>query len=380
MTNKKEYSYKENSNKKYSRTREDIKFDFNDLNKWIQSSILTSANTLQKAVSNIVSSKPEKKITISKNPELCVQKPQDSFYAGLLKVLGFILFWIGAISVFGGFVSAIGSGAFLMNLLPPLLWGGAFLGLGLLLFTKGKKQKDLNTRYFKYLREIDDNPAKMVDELAIATQQSEQETVKDLKELIDKDYFHQARLVENDEMLILDRATYQLYKESRDKKMYSNIIYVEEEETGNTRLESMLIKGRDYFSKIEILKRRLKNEEFLSKVSRTELLTANIFKRIKEKPELATSTEKFVDYYLPTTIKLLEAYIEAEETSSFSDQLAVTKKEINESFDTINSAYNELLDQLYEDKRLDIKTDISVLETMLRQEGLIEDDISRKDR
>ena len=56
--------------------------------------------------------------------------------------------------------------------------------------------------------------------------------------------------------------------------------------------------------------------------------------------------------------------------------IANTKKEIEHTLDTINQAFELLLDSLFQDKAWDISSDISVLNTMLAQEGLTKRDFS----
>ena len=77
-----------------------------------------------------------------------------------------------------------------------------------------------------------------------------------------------------------------------------------------------------------------------------------------------------MEYYLPTTIKLVNAYCEFEGQPIPLESVQQSKKEIEESLDTINQAFLALLDNLYQDDAIDISTDISALKAMLAQEGL----------
>ena len=77
-----------------------------------------------------------------------------------------------------------------------------------------------------------------------------------------------------------------------------------------------------------------------------------------------------MSYYLPTTLKLVNAYREFDAQPVQGENILSAKREIEETLDTINLAFENLFDGLFEDDAIDISTDISVLETMLRQEGL----------
>ena len=81
-------------------------------------------------------------------------------------------------------------------------------------------------------------------------------------------------------------------------------------------------------------------------------------------------------YYLPTTLKLVNAYREMDAEPIQGENIRSAKHEIEETLDTINYAFENLLDSFYQDKAMDISTDITVLETMLAQEGLTEKDFN----
>ena len=83
-------------------------------------------------------------------------------------------------------------------------------------------------------------------------------------------------------------------------------------------------------------------------------------------------------YYLPTTRKLLDTYRELDRQPVAGENISSTKREIESTIDTLNVAFEKFLDGLYEDKAWDISSDISVLNTVLAQDGLKEDVWNRK--
>ena len=93
------------------------------------------------------------------------------------------------------------------------------------------------------------------------------------------------------------------------------------------------------------------------------------------KPSLASNLSMFMDYYLPTTTKLINAYAEMDAQPVQGENIRNAKKEIENSLDTINDAYENLLDSFFKDQALDVATDISVMKTMMKQEGLTPDDL-----
>ena len=85
-----------------------------------------------------------------------------------------------------------------------------------------------------------------------------------------------------------------------------------------------------------------------------------------------------MDYYLPTTVKLLEAYAQMDAQPAGGENIQTAKREIEATIDTLNVAFEKLLDDLFLDTAWDISSDISVLNTMLAQEGLKEDGLKGK--
>ena len=81
-----------------------------------------------------------------------------------------------------------------------------------------------------------------------------------------------------------------------------------------------------------------------------------------------------MEYYLPTTVKLLKAYEELEKQPIQGENIITSKREIEESLDTLNTAFEKLLDKLFEEQAWDVSSDISVLKTMIAQDGLAEED------
>ena len=122
---------------------------------------------------------------------------------------------------------------------------------------------------------------------------------------------------------------------------------------------------------------RIPGEQMSAKISRLEDLTAKIFKLAKEQPQKLSGMRKFMDYYLPTTVKLLEAYQELDGQPVQGENITSSKKEIEETIDTLNVAFEKLLDSIFEDTAMDVSSDISVLNTVLAQEGLTEDELTR---
>ena len=147
-------------------------------------------------------------------------------------------------------------------------------------------------------------------------------------------------------------------KEASPKKSYCPEIDPIVEE-GNRALSEM---GRLYLS--------IKDTDVRMKINEIMRITDKITQDAIEDPSDIPQIKKFMNYYLPTTIKLLNAYDRMSAQGIEGDNLDKSMKSINEMLDAAIEAYKKRLDSLFENQALDIETDIKVLNTMLAREGL----------
>jgi 5-bromo-4-chloroindolyl phosphate hydrolysis protein len=130
-------------------------------------------------------------------------------------------------------------------------------------------------------------------------------------------------------------------------------------EEGNKALSEM---GRLYMS--------IKDTEVRSKINEIMRITDKIMQDAISDPSDIPQIKKFMSYYLPTTIKLLNAYDRMGAQGIEGENLDKSMKSINEMLDSAIEAYKKLLDSLFANQALDIETDIQVMNTMLAREGL----------
>jgi len=151
------------------------------------------------------------------------------------------------------------------------------------------------------------------------------------------------------------------------------------EEAGEAALplevKKVLAQGEEYKQQIRSANSSITDENVNSKLYRMDSIVTRIFEELKKKPGQVKKLSMFMDYYLPTTTKLVTKYEELDKRKSGGENIKEAKKEIEGSLDVINDAYEKLLDSFFADTALDVSTDISVLKTLMKQEGLAEDDI-----
>ncbi|HJD20486.1 MAG TPA: 5-bromo-4-chloroindolyl phosphate hydrolysis family protein [Candidatus Gemmiger faecigallinarum] len=115
------------------------------------------------------------------------------------------------------------------------------------------------------------------------------------------------------------------------------------------------------------------DEEMSAKISRLETLSAKIFEQIQDDPDKLPQLRKFMDYYLPTSLKLLDTYAELEAQGIEGENISESKRRIEQSMDTLVTAFENQLDKLFQDDALDVSADIEVMEKMLYADGLAGD-------
>ena len=144
----------------------------------------------------------------------------------------------------------------------------------------------------------------------------------------------------------------------------------EEKPTGNAELDKMIDDGKKAISEMKRLDDAIEDEKISRDIRRLETVCQGIFGQVKADPSKLPQIRRFMDYYLPTTLKLLNAYDRMDATGVTGENITGTKERVESIMGTIVSAFEKQLDSLFGADAMDISTDISVLETMLAREGL----------
>ncbi len=144
----------------------------------------------------------------------------------------------------------------------------------------------------------------------------------------------------------------------------------EEKSTGNAALDQMLSDGRKAIAEMKRLDDAIEDEKISRDIRSLEAVSGKIFEQVRQNPEKLPQIRKFMDYYLPTALKLLNAYDRMDAAGVAGDNITGTKERVENIMGTIVTAFEKQLDSLFGEDALDISTDISVLETMLAREGL----------
>lgn len=153
------------------------------------------------------------------------------------------------------------------------------------------------------------------------------------------------------------------------------VVQVEQEiNTGDETLDSILKDERKYLASFEGLRSKITDESVAANVLRMSNALDKICDHVAAHPEKAKNIRKFMSYYLPTAEKLLKAYVEAKEQGVSGENIRSTVESVENVLGTVAEAFERQLDALFANQAMDISTDITVLENMLRSEGLSDGD------
>ena len=296
----------------------------------------------------------------------------------VLSVTGFTMSAITALS-------GIGTG--ILMAISPSIAAGVVTGVmgvaavgGLVMGMIGSGLWKTANRFRQYTKAIGNRAYCTIEELAGKCGRDKKSVVKDLKKMIDKKMFLQGHLDEQETCVIVTDEMYQQYllvqKQAQEREIQEKASR-EQKEKLPEECRKILEEGNECIRYIRKCNDDIPGEEMSQKLSRLELIITRIFEEVGKNPELAGELRKFMNYYLPTTRKLVDAYRELDQETIISENMAKTKKEIEDTLDTINEAFENLLDSFFEERAMDISSDISVLQTMLAQEGLTGKDFRR---
>lgn len=146
--------------------------------------------------------------------------------------------------------------------------------------------------------------------------------------------------------------------------------------TGNSQVDEIIERGRGIIKQIVAENDKIPDPELSRQIDELESISNKIFRTVIEKPGKAPQIRRFMDYYLPTTLKMLQGYSLMDDRKISSQEALNVKAKIESAMEVVIDSFKKQLNTLYQDDILDISTDIDVLETMLKQDGLGADQFS----
>lgn len=261
-------------------------------------------------------------------------------------------------------------------------WGVPVAIIGGFLINGSHKSKKREQRYKRYMAIIGGRPIMSIYDIAAAIPISAEQAVKELQDMIELGYFGLSTYVDKHAMRIVldgrapEAAPQQSVHEAPQAAPAKSAC---EEKESEPKAEENDRFGH-WITAIREVNDRIDDKIISDKIDRIERLTIRIFETVRTRPDKEGQIRKFMNYYLPTTLKLLDSYALLEAQGIEGENISASKKQIEDIMDTLISGFEKQLDLLFGTQALDINSDIEVLESMMAADGLKENDFQIKRR
>ena len=165
-----------------------------------------------------------------------------------------------------------------------------------------------------------------------------------------------------------------------------NVIDVEVEESRN---ESNIVKQQEnvstnqwksYIKTINEAESEFKSQDISFSLYRLSKVVEKVIDYLEKHPEKEKDVKKLMEFHLPSTVKLILSYRELDKSGINTFNIEKTKEEIVSACDKIHEAFSGVLEDLYNDKAIDVSTDIQVLKMMLSREGFLDRDVFKQNK
>lgn len=232
----------------------------------------------------------------------------------------------------------------------------AVMGAGIAMFAKGMLMDKAVKRYMSYLAVMGNVQSISFRQLSETTGQPEKTIIDDLAHMLEKDYFGPTAYLDLGLGYFFRSRT---AAENAAAEKRAAAATPKEAEEGYTGVLRNIRRAND----------RIADPVLSEKIDRLEEVTAQIFRVIEKDEKKAGQVRTFLEYYLPTTQKLLDSYAEFEAAGVDGENLRMAKGKIEETMDSIIQGFERQLDALYASAAMDIQSDIDVMSNMMKRDS-----------
>ncbi len=310
----------------------------------------------------------QQKRRLEEQMDLIYAKPSSQRSSGIALVGWGVLLIVGMASLALGLALASFSLAALLCSLGVVA--------GAILLGRGVGRLNLANRFERYREIIGLREYCYISEIAATTADSPKNVLKNVKTMLAQGMFKQAALGDDETFLAMTSNAYRQYRAARDEALQGqsrkSSLPKASEKALSDEDRKVLEACESCADQIHAACDAIPNAEVSQTVERIENVVRTIISRATESPEAIDDLDHFANYYLPTTVKLLESYEELERQPIQGENIAQSKKEIEGALASLETAFEKLLDSIFSDMAIDVSSDVSVLHTILAQEGLVE--------
>ena len=340
--------------------------DFRNMAKNIQQTIETAADAGGEVIRRMTQAAQSPQINVKE----LYGKTGGKVVGGLMKSFfgGFFTLGLGISTIAALFSGSLAGAGFLAALTAGSGW----------LLSSGVGTMKTMGRFRTYRRLLGNKTSCALERLARGVGRDVPFVRKDVQRMIGSGYFLEGHLDHEQNHLIISDITYREFEQARLQLESSRQQQAAEAaKAPDPRIKEVLDRGSAFIAQIRKCNDDIPGAAVSEKIDRIEQVVRRIFDRVKSHPEVIPDLKKMMDYYLPMTVKLLNAYADMDAQPVQGENIVSSKREIEATLDTLNAAFEKLLDELFQDTALEISSDISVLNAMLAREGLTEDELTK---
>lgn len=276
-----------------------------------------------------------------------------------LIVFGAIVAAIFAISTLAAgfeFLGSLLNGYFFSDELLAASLCALFTGGGLAMLFTGIGKNHRRERALNYLAYIGTNREVDLAQMAASFDVPIKKLCKDLRWMLSKGILPTGYLDLAAGRLFLTEAGYRAPEPAEEKTA-----------------EELKQEEDDILREIRQVNDDIPDEVMSAKIDRIEEITGKILAYQKTHPDRSGQLRSFLNYYLPTTLKILRAYVQLDAQGIEGENISAAKARIEGMMDQVVAGFEKQLDKLFQDDAMDISSDVQVLENMLKKDGLSDD-------
>lgn len=233
-------------------------------------------------------------------------------------------------------------------------------------------------RFYEYRGVLGGGTICSVGELAEKINRKPAFVISDLKKMINRKWFLEGKLDEQTNYLVTDLDTWDRYMKIRGDVV--RLLERQAEEAAKThdaRASDFLARSDGFLAQLQDFRIKNMNASIVPGVKRLVDVIFRVRRQAMDHPEKALNLKSLLERYLPTVIQLLESYKTMKEQSAANSEVRDTVQTITQTVDTVNAALEKLLENEMKNRVMDASADISVLKTMMHQDGLTEDELAK---
>lgn len=319
-----------------------------------------------------ITDKKEKTTSAQKHSK--TKKAKKPARITLLRIVAIALAALGVVSVLSSFADMIAYG-FADHYIKDVIVAGYFVIGGIISGVVAQIMDEKNRRTTRYAALIGDKESISLTKLSSAASRKISRVKRDVQDMIDDGYFGDLAYIDNSNLCFMrtpdakpDGIIQEMEAHHRSMSSVASDLGASSVNGSNDSVEMS-----DYnaiLKRIRCLDDEIRDGTVSAKICRIESITRNIFTYISERPQKKSQTRMFMNYYLPTTLKLLESYKCIEQMGVTGQNMQETKRNIEKIMDMLVVGFEQQMDQLFKDESMDITSDIEVLEQMMNRDGL----------